>query len=428
MSIANIFEDALVRVRQIGEDAHVDSEVIESLLHPKATIKAALPVRMDDGSLEYFTGYRCHYNDVLGPTKGGVRFHPQVTMEEVQALALWMTIKCALVGLPFGGAKGGVQVDPKCMSPMELERLSRAYVRAMADFIGPQVDIPAPDVYTNARIMGWMMDEYEAIKRMRAPGVITGKPIRLGGSLGRDEATGRGAYLCITELAQKEGWSPEDKRVAVQGLGNAGYYVACLLQEDGYRIVALSDSMGGIYSENGFDVESVWHQKQTMNRVEAVYCEHTVCELIEHEQISNEDLLALDVDILIPAALEGVITKENAESIQAHYIVEVANGPILTEAEAILNKKGIVILPDVLVNAGGVTVSYFEWVQNRSGYAWSLEEVRERLAEKIIHAFNEVWKIAKTEDRSLRSAAYVYALRRLDEAVTAHGTREYFRH
>jgi glutamate dehydrogenase (NADP+) len=428
MSIANIFEDALVRVREIGEDAHVDSEVIESLLHPKATIKAALPVRMDDGSLEYFTGYRCHYNDVLGPTKGGVRFHPQVTMEEVQALALWMTIKCALVGLPFGGAKGGVQVDPKCMSPMELERLSRAYVRAMADFIGPQVDIPAPDVYTNARIMGWMMDEYEAIKRMRAPGVITGKPIRLGGSLGRDEATGRGAYLCITELAQKEGWSPEDKRVAVQGLGNAGYYVACLLQEDGYRIVALSDSMGGIYSENGFDVESVWHQKQTMNRVEAVYCEHTVCELIEHEQISNEDLLALDVDILIPAALEGVITKENAESIQAHYIVEVANGPILTEAEAILNKKGIVILPDVLVNAGGVTVSYFEWVQNRSGYAWSLEEVRERLAEKIIHAFNEVWKIAKTEDRSLRSAAYVYALRRLDEAVTAHGTREYFRH
>lgn len=426
MSAKNIFEDAVRRLKQITEEAGVDSEVVEALLHPEAVLKASLPVRMDDGSMRYFRGYRCRYNSTLGPTKGGIRYHPQVTMEEVQALALWMSIKCALVGLPFGGAKGGVEVNPKALSPMELERLSRAYVRAVADFIGPQVDIPAPDVYTNQRIMGWMMDEYEAIKRMRAPGVITGKPVRLGGSLGREEATGRGAYLCIRELAEHEGWTPAEKRVAIQGFGNAAYHVARLLQQDGYRIVALSDSKGGIYSESGFDIESIWHHKQTMNRVQAVYCEHTVCELVEHEQIDNETLLELDVDLLIPAALEGVITGKNANKIRAPYIVEVANGPILSTAEPVLEKNGLCIVPDVLANAGGVIVSYFEWVQNRSGYAWTLDEVQQRLQEIMTNAFNEVWKIAKSEQRSMRSAAYIYAVRRIGEAVSAHGTREYF--
>ncbi len=256
--MANVFDDALARVRQIGLEAKVDTEVIASLLHPNAMLTASLPVRMDDGTMRYFTGYRCHYNDDLGPCKGGIRFHPQVSPEEVQALALWMTIKCAVVGLPYGGGKGGVVVHPKDLSPMELERLSRAYVRAMADFIGPDVDIPAPDVYTNARIMGWMMDEYEAIKRVRAPGVITGKPIRLGGSQGRDEATGRGAYHCIAALAKRRRWNPAATRVAVQGFGNAAYHVARLLHGDGYRIVAISDSRGGIYSEQGFDIESLW--------------------------------------------------------------------------------------------------------------------------------------------------------------------------
>jgi len=422
----NIFQDALNRLSQIGQDAGVSAEVVESLMHAEAVVTASLPIRMDDGSMQYFTGYRCHYNDVLGPTKGGVRFHPKVDQNEVQALALWMTIKCAVVGLPYGGAKGGVEVNPKKLSPMELERLSRAYVRAMADFIGPDIDIPAPDVYTNARIMGWMMDEYETIRRQRAPAVITGKPISLGGSLGRDEATGRGAYLCIREMANRLGWDPSEIRVAVQGLGNAGYHVARLLQKDGYRIVAISDSKGGIYSEQGFDIESIWTQKIKVRQVQAVYCEHTVCELVEHQKISNEELLELDVDLLIPAALEGVITENNASNIKATHIVEVANGPVLRKAENIMLEQGKTVLPDVLVNSGGVIVSYFEWVQNRSGYAWTLEEVRSRLEEMIVAAFNEVWHTSMHEERSLRSSAYTIGLGRIGAAVDAHGTREYF--
>ncbi|MFC1602370.1 Glu/Leu/Phe/Val dehydrogenase [Pseudomonadota bacterium] len=423
----NIYQDALMRLSQMGKDADVAPEVVDSLMHAEAIVTASLPVRMDDGSMRYFTGYRCRYSNVLGPTKGGIRFHPQVNQSEVQALALWMTIKCAVAGLPFGGAKGGVEVDPKGLSPMELERLSRAYVRAMADFIGPDVDIPAPDVYTNARIMGWMMDEYEIIQRQRAPAVITGKPISLGGSLGRDEATGRGAYLCIREMADRLGWVPSEIRVAIQGFGNAGYHVARLLQEDGYRIVAISDSKGGIYSEGGFDIESVWTQKIKARQVQAVYCEHTVCELIEHKKITNEELLELDVDLLIPAALEGAITTQNAPNIKATHIVEVANGPVLCEAEKILLENDKLILPDVLVNSGGVIVSYFEWVQNRSGYAWSLEEIRGRLEEMIVKAFNEVWHTSMHEERGLRDAAYTLALRRIGDAVAAHGTREYFK-
>ncbi|WDE03630.1 Glu/Leu/Phe/Val dehydrogenase [Thalassomonas viridans] len=422
----NVFEDALNRIKAIGADAGVSSEVVESLLYPRALLQASLPVRMDNGALRYFIGYRCQYNNVLGPTKGGIRFHPRVDQAEVQALGLWMTIKCALLGIPFGGAKGGVLVQPKDLSPMELERLSRAYVRAMADFIGPDIDIPAPDVYTNARIMGWMMDEYEAINRLRAPAVITGKPVQLGGSLGRDEATGRGAYLCIRELALKHGWQAKNIRVAVQGFGNAAYHVSRLLQADGFKIVAISDSKGGVYSEQGFDIESLWQEKQSSRQMRAVYCEQSVCQLIEHNEISNEELLALDVDILIPAALEGVIHHENADQIKARTIIEVANGPVASEAEARLEARGIEILPDVLVNAGGVTVSYFEWVQNRSGYLWPLEEVRSKLENQMKAAFARVWQVAQTEERSLRSAAYAVAMRRIGKAVLSHGTREYF--
>lgn len=425
--MTDLFDDALKRVRQLSDSAGIDPEVVESLMQPKAMMKAALPVRMDDGSTRYFTGYRCRFNDVLGPTKGGIRYHPQVSQAEVQALALWMTIKCSLLGLPFGGGKGGVAVNPKELSPMELERLSRAYMRAMADFVGPEVDIPAPDVYTNARIMGWMMDEYEAIRRLRAPGVITGKPIPLGGSLGRDEATGRGAYLCIRQLAEKRGWQPDQTRVAVQGFGNAAYHVARLLQADGYRIVAVSDSKGGIHSEQGFDIDSLWKEKQSSRQMRAVYCEQSVCQLIEHREISNEELLALDVDLLIPAALEGVIRADNVDNVKAKTIVEVANGPIATEAEAVLDARGVTIVPDVLANAGGVSVSYFEWVQNRSGFPWDLPEVRDKLAQYMSRAFEQVWQIAEAEQLSLRAAAYTAALRRISEATTAHGTREYFK-
>ena len=426
MTTADVFEDALKRVRQLGDNADIDVQVVESLMQPKALLKASLPVRMDDGSTRYFIGYRCRYNDVLGPTKGGIRYHPQVSQSEVQALALWMTIKCALLGLPYGGAKGGVIVQPKELSPMELERLSRAYVRAMADFIGPDIDIPAPDVYTNARIMGWMMDEYEAIKRQRVPAVITGKPIPLGGSLGRDEATGRGAYICIRQLARQRSWQPEKMRVAIQGFGNAAYHIGRLLQQDGYKIVAISDSQGGIFSEQGFDIESLWAEKQASRKVRAVYCEQSVCQLVEHREITNEELLALDVDLLIPAALEGVITATNVASIRAKTIVEVANGPIETEAESVLDAKGVTIVPDVLTNAGGVTVSYFEWVQNRSGFPWSLEQVRERLEQYMQQAFERVWQLAEQQSISLRSAAYTSALQRISQATRSHGTREYF--
>jgi glutamate dehydrogenase (NADP+) len=381
---------------------------------------------MDDGSTQYFVGHRCRYNDVRGPAKGGIRFHPAVTLEEVQALALWMTLKCAVVGLPYGGGKGGVAVDPKALSRLEVERLSRAYMRAMADFVGPDVDIPAPDVYTNARIMGWMADEYQTIKRVQAPGVITGKPIAMGGSLGRDEATGRGAFIVIQELARRRGLEPAETRVAVQGFGNAGYHVARLLAGAGYKIVAVSDSKGGIHLESGFDVESLHQHKQETRELRGVYCVGSVCELIDHDRISNEELLELDVDLLVPAALEGVIGPENVERIRAPIVAEVANGPVVGEVDERLHERGIVVLPDVLVNAGGVTVSYFEWVQNRQGYPWTLDEVRSRLEEVLTRAFDETWHIVEHEKVSARAATYRLALRRIAEAIRSQGTQEYF--
>jgi glutamate dehydrogenase (NADP+) len=422
----DVFDDALSRVTAAGSESGLSDEITESLLHPKTLLMTSLAVRMDDGSTRYFTGYRCQYNNLLGPTKGGIRFHPGVNTEEIKALSLLMTIKCALAGLPFGGAKGGVKVDPKELSPMELERLSRAYVRAMADFIGPQLDIPAPDVYTNARIMGWMADEYEAISRTKAPGVITGKPINLGGSLGRDDATGRGAFLCITELAKRKGLKPEETTVAVQGFGNGGFNAARLLQDAGFKIVAISDSQGGIYSESGFDVCSIHKQKQESSAIKAVYCDKSVCQQVEHDVISNEELLKLDVDILIPAALGGVITEEIAEEIKAKYIVEIANGPVVSEADRILEEKGVVVIPDVLANSGGVTVSYFEWAQNLQGYSWTLEKIHKRLEKNMRSAFEKVWDMHQDEGLPMRKAAYAVALKRIGDAIEVHGTRDYF--
>jgi glutamate dehydrogenase (NADP+) len=426
MPTNDVFSDAVARVERIGKEAGVDPEVIAALRQPKALLAASLPVRMDDGSTRYFEGYRCRYNDTLGPAKGGIRYHPDVSVEEVQALALWMTIKCAVVGLPFGGGKGGVVVDPKSLSALELERLSRAYMRAMADFVGPDVDIPAPDVYTNARIMGWMADEYETIKRVKAPGVITGKPISRGGSQGRDEATGRGAFHVVEELARARGIAPQETRVALQGFGNAAYHLGRLLQEAGYRIVAVSDSKGGIHSEKGFDVESLYAHKQESRKLEGVYCEGSVCELVEHDSISNEELLELDVDILVPAAIEGAIRADNADRIRAKLIAEVANGPITGDADELLRNKEVTVLPDVLTNAGGVTVSYFEWVQNRQGDAWSLEKVRERLKQTMTTAFSETWQLHQHEKIPLRDAAYRLALQRVGTAIESRGTREYF--
>lgn len=421
-----LFEDALLNLKQAAQYSSADRETITRLQHPQGTLSVSIPVRMDDGSLQIFTGYRVRYNDARGPTKGGIRFHPNVTLDEVKALAFWMTLKCALVGLPFGGGKGGVIVDPKKLSRMELERLSRGFIEQSVNFIGPHKDIPAPDVYTNPMIMGWMMDEYSKIVRAHSPGVITGKPIALGGSLGRDDATGRGAYYCIKELERHRGLDPAKTRVAVQGFGNAGQHVAALLHQDGYRIVAVSDSKGGIYRQEGFDIPSLIRQKAETQRVQAVYCEGSVCEMIPAEVISNEQLLELDVDILIPAALENVIRVDNVKDIRAPIIVEVANGPVSSKADALLTDRGALVIPDILANAGGVTVSYFEWVQNRNGLYWSLEEVHQRLLGIMQKEFNAVYNLMNDLKVSMRTAAYTYALDRLGEAIGAQGTQSYF--
>ncbi len=421
-----IFEDAIGRLDRAFQYAEIDQEAVERLKHPKQILEVSIPVRMDDGSLRVFTGFRVRHDDTRGPTKGGIRYHPAVNLAEVKALAFWMTFKCAVAGLPYGGAKGGVIVNPKELSRMELERLTRGFIEQIADFIGPETDVPAPDVYTNAMIMGWMMDEYSKIHRRRTPAVVTGKPIPLGGSLGRDDATGRGAYHCIKELEQKRGWNPEEIRVAVQGFGNAGQHIARLLHADGYRVLAVSDSRGGIYKSDGFDIPSLIHVKNESRKLTAVYCEESVCEVVEADTITNEQLLELDVDLLIPAALENQITSDNADRIQAPVIVEVANGPITGDADQILNEKAKLVVPDILANAGGVTVSYFEWVQNKGGYYWTLDEVHSRLHEIMSREFNAVYDFMEQKEIDMRTAAYALALNRIGEAIASQGTVRYF--
>ena len=422
----NIFQSAISRLDEAFVSSGINPEVLEKLKYPKQIVEVAVPVRMDNGTLKIFKGFRVRHNDSRGPTKGGIRFHPQVTRDEVMALALWMTLKCALVGVPFGGGKGGVAVDPKTLSRLELERLSRAYIKRIAGVIGPDIDIPAPDVYTNAMIMGWMMDEYSSIVGQHMPAVITGKPIPLGGSVGREDATGRGAYYCIKELARRQGWEAKNKTVAIQGFGNAGQHIAKLLHQEGFRIVAISDSRGGIYNKQGFDIPFIIRAKQSMQNVTAVYCTGSVCETADVERITNEQLLELPVDILIPAALENQITEDNAKQIKAHIIVEVANGPITPEADVILHDKQILTIPDILANAGGVVVSYFEWAQNRAGMYWQESEVHAKLQNIMQTAFSVVYELAQDEGCTLRTAAYIKALREIDKAISAVGTQDYF--
>ncbi|MHC4327230.1 MAG: Glu/Leu/Phe/Val family dehydrogenase [Planctomycetota bacterium] len=421
-----LFQEAIGRLSEAARFADVDSEAVERLKHPKAILQVSVPLRMDDGSLQVFTGYRVRHEDTRGPTKGGIRYHPNVSLAEVKALAFWMTFKCAVVGIPFGGAKGGITVNPKELSRLELERLSRGFIRRIADFIGPDTDIPAPDVYTNEMVMGWMMDEYSKIRRSHTPGVITGKPIALGGSLGRREATGRGAFYCIKELEKQRKWNRSDIRVAVQGFGNVGQSVAGFLHADGYKVVAVSDSRGGIYNPDGFDIPSLIQFKNQTREVRAVYCKGTVCEMVEADKLTNEELLELDVDILIPAALENQIHANNAASVKAKVIVEVANGPITTEGDRILQEGNKLIVPDILANAGGVTVSYFEWVQNKTGQYWDLEEVNSRLGKSMAREYNTVSALTQEKSIDMRTAAYVHALRRLGEAIESKGTRVYF--
>ena len=422
----SLFTDASSRLERALKYVSISDDAIERLKYPKASLSVSIPVRMDNGTLRIFQGYRVRYDDTRGPGKGGVRYHPNVNIDEVQSLAFWMTFKCALLDLPFGGAKGGITLNPKELSKAELERLSRGYIEGIADFIGPDVDILAPDVYTNEMIMGWMMDQYSIIQRKISPAVVTGKPLTMGGSRGRDTATGTGAFHVIHSLLPKLDKKPANTTVAVQGFGNAGAVVAALLAKAGYQVVAVSDSQGGIYREKGLDIASIRQYKQEHREITAIYCQDTVCHIMEHEAISNEELLALDVDVLIPAALENQITAENADRVRAKYIFEVANGPTTSEADRILDSKGILVFPDILVNAGGVTVSYFEWVQNRSGLYWQLNEINERLKERMVTEAEKVWSFAQEFDISLRNAAYAQAIARLGEALDAKGTRDYY--
>ena len=413
MAKINLFDIAKQQVDRCAEILNLAPDVTAMLKTPMRELHVSLPVRMDDGSVKIFQGFRVQYNDARGITKGGIRFHPDETIDTIRALAAWMTWKCALLDLPLGGAKGGIICNPKEMSVGELERLSRAYVRSVFQFIGPEKDVPAPDVYTTPQIMAWMMDEYSAIAGRPQFGVITGKPLPIGGSPGRGDATARGGMYTIREAAKTIGIDLSKTTVAVQGYGNAGYHAARLCSElFGAKIVAVCDSKGAVCCKAGIDPEAAFACKARTS---------SVCNLSDVEYISNEELLALDVDILIPAAIENVITDKNAPNIKAKIIAELANGPTTPEADDILYKNGVHVIPDFLCNAGGVTVSYFEMVQNFYMYCWNEEEVHERLDKKMTAAYHSVLDISKKFNINMRQAAYVRAVERVVEAMKLRG-------
>ena len=366
------------------------------------------------------------FNNARGPYKGGIRFHQEADEEEVKALAALMAIKTAVVNIPFGGAKGGIQVNPKELSGGEVQQLARAYVQEFQDHIGPDIDCPAPDVNTNPDIMAWMRDEYEKVTKTYSPAVITGKPLSYGGSLGRDTATARGGFFLIEEMIERAALDPDELKVIVQGFGNAGLHIAHLLHNAGFAIVAISDSHGGIYSPDGIDPVRIAKYKRKTGAVTGEYCEGSVCDIermkIDNVQnVTNEELLELPCDILIPAALDNVITEKNADKIQAKYIVELANGPTTPEADAILEKKGVVVVPDVLANAGGVTVSYFEWTQGRSGEQWTADTVDRRLKRIMLEAYKSVRREARRKEMSYRKAAFSVGIKRMLEAMKMRG-------
>jgi glutamate dehydrogenase (NAD(P)+) len=367
---------------------------------------------MDDGTTRVFTGYRVWHNVTRGPAKGGVRYHPQVDLDEVRALAMWMTWKCACVKIPYGGAKGGVTCDPKAMSARELERLTRRYTTEIADLIGPDSDIPAPDVNTNAQTMAWLMDTYSMHRGYSVPGVVTGKPVSIGGSEGRSEATGRGVVYTIQEAAKAIGLGIEGARVAVQGFGNAGEAAARFIQELGARVIAVSDSRGGVFRGDGLDLPLVSRHKQETGSV--VGAPRT-------RPISNTDLLELDCDVLVPAALEGVITGQNAGRIRARIVAEAANGPTSPEADDLLHERGVMVIPDILCNAGGVTVSYFEWVQDREEFFWTIDEINARLRRVLVRAFEDVYRTSVEHAVDMRLAAYMLSVSRVAEATLTRG-------
>jgi glutamate dehydrogenase (NAD(P)+) len=408
----NPYDVAVEQFMRAADKLNLDEGMKQILSQPKRELTVHFPVRMDDGSYRVFTGYRVQHSLTRGPAKGGIRYHPDVTLDEVKALAMWMTWKCATVGIPYGGAKGGVIVNPKEQSISELERLTRRYAAEISPIIGPEIDIPAPDVNTNSQTMAWIMDTISMLKGYPIPGLITGKPIAVEGSLGRNEATARGLQYVVREAAKTTGMRLEGARVVVQGFGNAGSIAARLLAEDGATILAVSDSQGGIYSPRGIDPLRATRYKQ----------EHgTLAGFADTDLISNDELLEIDCDILVPAALESVITRNNAPRIKTRMIAEAANGPTTPEADHILFEKGIMVLPDILANAGGVTVSYFEWAQNIQGYYWAEDEVNQKLERVMKRAFQDVHETASNSNVDMRTGAYMLAISRVAEVTKLRG-------
>jgi glutamate dehydrogenase (NAD(P)+) len=408
----NPYELAKAQLHRVGEIFALDPDLIRVLSKPKKAVEVSIPVQMDDGSIEVFSGYRVTHNIARGPSKGGIRYHPGVTLDEVKSLAMWMTWKCSLMGLPFGGAKGGVVCNPKALSLSELERMTRRYTSEIINDIGPERDIPAPDVGTDSRVMAWIFDTYSMNKGHSVLGVVTGKPLSVGGSLGREEATARGALYCIQAVSVKQGKRISEYSVAIQGFGNVGANLARLLHEEGATVVAVSDSLSGVYNADGIDVPAALAFKQ----------EHgTLRGLAGVEEVTNEELLELPCDILAPCALEQVVTEENADRIKASVICEGANGPVTPAADAILEDRDVLVLPDVLANAGGVVVSYFEWVQGLQEYFWREDEVNAKLHDIVARAFEEAWVTRERYDTSLRMSSYGLAVQRVAEATTTRG-------
>ncbi|WP_204254238.1 Glu/Leu/Phe/Val family dehydrogenase [Mammaliicoccus sciuri] len=388
-----------------------DEGMYDLIKEPMRLLTVRIPVRMDDGSVKTFTGYRAQHNDAVGPTKGGVRFHPDVDVEEVIALSMWMTLKCGIVDLPYGGGKGGIVCDPRQMSIHEVERLSRGYVRAISQIVGPTKDIPAPDVFTNSQIMAWMMDEYSQMDEFNSPGFITGKPIVLGGSQGRNRSTALGVVIAIEEAAKRRGKTIEGSRVVIQGFGNAGSFLAKFLYDQGAKIVGISDAYGALHDPEGLDIDYLLDRRDSFG---------TVTNLFD-DTISNKELFEIDCDILVPAAISNQITEDNANDIKAEIVVEAANGPTTMAATKILSERGVLLVPDVLASAGGVTVSYFEWVQNNQGYYWTEEEVNEKLREKLVKAFDTIYNLAENRKIDMRLAAYIVGIKRTAEAARYRG-------
>lgn len=412
---ANPYENFLNVLDTAAELDGIDKNDYVSFRYPEQELKVNFPVRMDNGEMKMFTGYRIQHSSTRGPCKGGIRFHPNVDMDEVRALSAWMTFKCAVANIPYGGAKGGVTCDPTEMSKGELERMTRRYAASIAPIIGPQKDIPAPDVNTNTETMGWIMDTYSMKQGYPVPAVVTGKALEIGGSLGRTEATGRGIMLCCRALAEKSGLDITKCKFAVQGFGNVGSTAAYLIADLGAKVVAVGDHTAAFYCEDGLDIHAMLNYTAGNGNMLKGYSADGVTE------ISRDDLLFTDVDFLIPAALENQITADNADRIKAKYIVEGANGPTTYEADKILFDSGRTVVPDILANAGGVIVSYFEWVQNLQSFAWTLDEVNSRLEELLLKSFNEVYTLASEHGYSMRTSAYIIALRRLVAAKKIRG-------